>query len=99
MLGASKASGAGASDRQAEEPKPPRETRRTRKARARGQLSPQGQLEDGMSPGYMAGGDAAGVEPPPGLPRFNRENDDGNIEYKLRLKQPTPFRFQQLVRA
>lgn len=27
------------------------------------------------------------------------EDDEGNVEYKLRLKQPNPVRFQQLVRA
>lgn len=26
------------------------------------------------------------------------EDDEGNVEYKLRLKQPNPVRFQQLVR-
>lgn len=25
------------------------------------------------------------------------ENDDGNVEYKLRIKDPNPLRFQQLV--
>lgn len=25
------------------------------------------------------------------------ESDEGNVEYKLRLKQPNPIRFQQLV--
>ena len=27
------------------------------------------------------------------------EDDEGNVEYKLRLKQPNPVRFQQLVRC
>ena len=33
----------------------------------------------------------------PGLEWLEAENDEGNIEYKLRLKDPTTMRFQQLV--
>jgi len=35
----------------------------------------------------------------PGQAQFNREHDDGNVEYKLLLKESTPIRFQQLVRG
>lgn len=28
-----------------------------------------------------------------------RESEDGNVEYKLRLKDPSPARLQQLVRC
>ncbi|KAK9815416.1 hypothetical protein WJX72_003287 [[Myrmecia] bisecta] len=33
----------------------------------------------------------------PELALLGAENDEGNVEYKLRLKDPTPLRFQQLV--
>lgn len=35
----------------------------------------------------------------PGVPQFGREHDDGNVEYKLLLKDwaPDSSRFQQLV--
>ena len=74
-----------------------RESRRTRKARAKGELAPDEHVHDGppVVPAAQLGSHS--VSPPPGLPHFARENDDGNVEYKLRLKQPTPFRFQQLV--
>jgi hypothetical protein len=74
-----------------------RESRRTRKARAKGELAPDEHVEDGppVVPAAQIG--THSISPPPGLPHFARENDDGNVEYKLRLKQPTPFRFQQLV--
>lgn len=76
----------------------PRESRRTRKARARGELQPGERVADGppLVPSAKVGGGPS-ISPPPGVPRFARENDDGNVEYKLRLKGPTPFRFQQLV--
>ena len=35
---------------------------------------------------------------PPESSRLPPECDDGNVEYKLRLKDPHPLRFQQLVR-
>jgi hypothetical protein len=74
-----------------------RESRRTRKARAKGELAPDEHVQDGppVVPAAQIG--THSISPPPGLPHFARENDDGNVEYKLRLKQPTPFRFQQLV--
>lgn len=76
----------------------PRESRRTRKARAKGDMLPHERVDDGLPAALAAHtGEGNTVSPPPGLPRFTRENDDGNIEYKLRLKHPTPFRFQQLV--
>lgn len=76
----------------------PRESRRTRKARAKGDVLPHECVDDGLPAALAAHvGEGNSVSPPPGLPRFTRENDDGNVEYKLRLKHPTPFRFQQLV--
>ena len=33
-----------------------------------------------------------------GVGKLEPENDEGNVEYKLRLKQNNPIRFQQLVR-
>ena len=73
------------------------ESRRTRKAHAKGELAPDEHVQEGppVVPAAQIG--THSISPPPGLPHFARENDDGNVEYKLRLKQPTPFRFQQLV--
>jgi hypothetical protein len=34
-----------------------------------------------------------------GLEWLEPESDEGNVEYKLRLKDPSIMRFQQLVRA
>lgn len=101
VRGASKVDAVAAAGDQGDAGRPQRESRRTRKARARGLISPEGRIEHGAPLCGMAGtrGGAASVEPPADLPRFNRENDDGNVEYKLRLKSPTPFRFQQLVRG
>ncbi len=76
-----------------------------------GQIYPSGLGDDCRIPGYKEKGKRStgsqafgegGVDVPErdeGAEYIAPECDDGNVEYKLRLKNPSPVRFQQLVRT
>ena len=74
-----------------------------------GQMYPSGMGDECRIPGYKekgkrsTGSQAFGeggvdvLERDEGAEYIAPESDDGNVEYKLRLKNPSPVRFQQLV--
>ncbi|KAH0579230.1 GTP-binding protein 2 [Termitomyces sp. J132] len=49
------------------------------------------------SPRVPSPWDSLQFSPSPSVPRLVPENDDGNVEYKLQLLEPSPARFARLV--
>lgn len=75
------------------------ESRRSRRERLAAEADPAAALEAAELTAAINEARNQSGRRVPGQAQFNREHDDGNVEYKLLLKESTPIRFQQLVRG